>query len=209
VAVSLAPVHVAGCQLGHNDERALGLTEPHRLRGELCGAGCRGASDRDVEAEAMRADRILNFDRDRRIQPLEIGAAEHDEIDILAVASRCLERALRSVHRVLGLHAELILGTVLDVGAHPFRIEQTRLVVNVAALDARRLLDELRPRLLQRLVRVRRVVATNELVERGDQLVVREDVIGVPHSVAGDRGTSGLPGRHGGGFLAHDLAAVH
>jgi len=46
VAVALAPVHVAGRELGDHRQRALGLAELDRLRRQLGGAGRRRAAER-------------------------------------------------------------------------------------------------------------------------------------------------------------------
>ena len=96
-------------------------------------AGRRRAAERHVEAVAARADRVLDLDRDRGVQPLQVRRAEHDEVDVLAGAARARERALRGVDRVLGLDAELILGPVRDVRAHPLGIEQAGLVLRRSA----------------------------------------------------------------------------
>jgi hypothetical protein len=175
--------------------RALRLTGTHRVECGDRGAGRGRASQRHVDAVAACAERILDLDRDRRVHPLQVRRAEHDEVDILAGAAGHPERELGDGHRVLGLDAQPVLAAVGDVRAQPLGVGQPGLVLDVALLDPARLLDELRRRLLERDVRaggdlggVTRVIAPNELVEGLAQLGVGERVRGVPDTPAGDRG---------------------
>ena len=201
VAVAFAPVHVTGRELGDHDECALRGAGLDRLLRHDRGAGRGGATDRDVEAIALlRADRMLDLDRDRRIQALQVRRAEHDEIDVLADTPGLVERDHRGILRVLGLVAQLILGTARNVRAHSLGIHQAGLVLDIALLDARRLVDVLAARFFERLADARgdvgfvlRVVTAHELVEAGDELVIRQDRCWMPDPVARDRNSGGRP----------------
>ena len=106
--------------------------------------------------------------------------------------------------RVDGMQHRLIRNEVLG------EFEQAGLVVDVAVLDARRLHDELARALLERLlVGIARVVTAHELVERGHELVVGQDVVGVPHPVSGDRCSCRRPRRHSAGSWSHDRGRVY
>ena len=198
VAVALAPVHVRRRQLGTDDERAAGVAELDRLVSLDRRADGGRTAERHVEAVAVRADRVEHLDRERRILALQIGRAEHDEIDVLADAARLLERDLRGLDGVLRLDRDLRLRAIRNVRAHPLGIEDAGLVLDVAVLDSRRADDELGARVLERFARAGRdrvgvlgVVAADELVEGSDQLVVDEVGVRMPDAVAGDRGSCG------------------
>jgi len=94
------------------------------VRRDLDRERARRTADRDVEAESSRPERVLDLDSDRGEGSLQVGGADDYEVDVLSVTVGIDQRVARSLDRQLGLDAQLVVGSVRDVGAHPLGISQ-------------------------------------------------------------------------------------
>ena len=137
--------------------------------------GRRRAAQRHVEGRTRRADRVLNFDGDRRIGPLMVrGGADH-HVDVGAGQTGIIERPFRRSNSELGHDGEVVVIARRNARRHSPGIEDTVQRVHMACRYAGRMGDELLGRFRQRRLAgagAARVLGVDIGVEAFDQLAV-------------------------------------
>ena len=88
-----------------------------------------------IIGEAINAKGGLNFDRNRRISSLKVGARYDHRIHIAGFLSGLSQCFIAGSNRHITLNGRLIVAAFRDIRRHAFRINNAGLVNNMPALD--------------------------------------------------------------------------
>ncbi|MNF90253.1 hypothetical protein D3C84_728100 [compost metagenome] len=181
VAVSVPEIEVARADLRADHQRQFGGTGRQHVRRRLDAEGGGRAGHVHVKGHATGTEIVLQLDGERRIGARHIGSRHYHQIDLTGFAAGGDQRLLGGGHRHLHHDGGLVIGALRQQGLHDVRIQHPLPAHQMAALDARGLLDELAARMLLggQLAGVDGggvllVVEIHILVEGGHQLFVAD-----------------------------------
>jgi hypothetical protein len=203
VTVAVAPFEMGRADLGVHDQRAFDGARADHVGGGLDAEGGRGTGDVHVEAEAARAEQLLDLHRDGGVGAFVVGGGAKDGVDLARRHAGHGERGIAGLQRHFGHLPGLVIGPFAQPRVHHVGVQHAGLVEHVALFDARGGDDEFgRGMLALPRPRPRRsagrglVPAVGIGVEGLDKLIVRDDLGRREDPVPGDGGLMhvSLPG---------------
>lgn len=144
MAVAVTEVEVAGAHFGVDHQHRPRLAQRYAIGGGLDAEGGRRAGHVHVEGKALDTQCLLHFDGDRRVRALQVGAGDDHPVDIGRRSACALQGLAGSGHGHFTQHRRLIVAALGQARLHALRVEDTGLVHDKAALDARGLFDKRR-----------------------------------------------------------------
>ncbi|MNX78890.1 hypothetical protein D3C86_1105010 [compost metagenome] len=148
VAVSIPEIEVPRADLGVHHQGQSGGAGRQQIRRRLDAEGGGRAGHVHVKGHAARPQIVLQLDGERRIGARHVGGRHYDEIYLAGLATGGDQRLLGGGHRHLHHDGGLVIGALRQQGLHDVRIQHPLPAHQMAALDARGLLDELAARML-------------------------------------------------------------
>ena len=151
MAVAITKVQVRRADFRIDHEHGPGAAGLDHVGRGLNTEGGRGTGHVQIEAELPGTQILLNFHRERRIGARQVRTGHQDRVNILRSLARLFQAGLDRRHGHLALQRRLVVATGTNPGVHHLGIENAALFHHVAALDTRRLIDEVGVRRRQRL----------------------------------------------------------
>ncbi|MND93225.1 hypothetical protein D3C80_854060 [compost metagenome] len=142
VAVTVTEVQVAGADFRADHQDGAGLAQLHGIAGGVDAEGRGRTGDVHVKAKALDAQCCLNFDRDGRISPLQVGTGNDYRVNVGCSLASALQCLLGGGDGHLAENRLFVIGTFRQAWRHARRVENALLIHDETALDAAGFLDE-------------------------------------------------------------------
>ena len=208
MCLPVAEIEVSGDDFRRHHEHPPLRARAHQVERHVQPRRGGRAAEAHVEGSARRAQRLLDFDGDRRIGPLLVRCGADHHVDLGRFDSCVIERLLRRGDAEFGHDGQFVVAALGNARRHAVGVEDACGFEHMPVFHAGCIFDEFDAGTRQRIEALRLapdILFRHPGVEAGHQLVIGDHRFGDFHPDAADAGTlqkPGIPDRFGPRQLA-------